>query len=122
MQDTPPLTGLGIINQPCFNILYDSILSLTEHVEKLHKSFYPRKINQKPQPPSFTVLPQPMPDSIQNTLLIAILIKYLPSPECGYHRSFSFLRQAVLHSIPTGDSWGRERYLRTPEEHTNESR
>lgn len=63
-----------------------------------------------------------MPDSTQNTLLIAILLKYLPSPECGYHRSFSFLTQAVVHSIPTTDSWGRESYLRTPEERTTESR
>lgn len=33
------LTGLGILHQPGFNILYDSILSLTEHVEKTAQIF-----------------------------------------------------------------------------------
>lgn len=37
----PPLTGLGLLNQPCFNILYDSILSLTEHVEKTAQILLP---------------------------------------------------------------------------------
>lgn len=45
-----------------------------------------------------------------------------PAPEGGYHGSASLPRRAVLHSIPTADSGGRARYLRSPEEHTPRDR